>query len=197
MIDAADAVERLKQGGALSREELNSIKEQLSRSAPTDLYNLVRAFALAAPASPENVALVAKFLEESRDDWDLQGVVYALCHYWNLTKTYLGPLTELLPSVKWPTHSSSATAAFSALGAYVSETRDPTVCRDLLTILDEDLSMASSGNAQFSFEHLAACYAALDRAVRGKQAIIEQHKFKSVSDIRADVLSRAREIAKV
>ncbi len=43
MINAADAVDRLKQGGRLSHEELSSIKEQLSNDAPTDLYNLVRA----------------------------------------------------------------------------------------------------------------------------------------------------------
>ncbi|HBY64199.1 MAG TPA: hypothetical protein DEH78_30625 [Solibacterales bacterium] len=71
MIEAADAVERLKQRGRLSYKELNSIKKQLSSGAPTDLSNLVRALALAAPPSPENVALVAKVLEESQDDWDL------------------------------------------------------------------------------------------------------------------------------
>jgi hypothetical protein len=197
MIDAVDAVERLKQGGRLSHEELNSIKEQLSNDAPIDVYNLVRAWALAVPASPQNVALVARFFDQSQDEWDLKGVIYALCDYWNLTDRYLRELKELVQATKWPSYSNAAIAAFSALGAYVNETKDPATCRELLTILEDDLAMASCGDARFSFEHLAACYAALDRAVRGKQAIIERHKFKSVSGIRPDVLVRAGEIARL
>ncbi|MFN7933815.1 MAG: hypothetical protein U0R19_10830 [Bryobacteraceae bacterium] len=197
MIDAGDAVERLKGGGALSRQDLNDIKEQLSEQSPVDVYNLVRALALAAPASADNVALVARFLDESQDDWDLQGVIYALCHYWKLTGQYLGTLQGLLPPEKWRTHSSSATAAFSALGVYINETKDAAICRYLLEIMEQDLSMASSGDARFAFEHLAACYAALDRGVRGKPAVVEQHKFKALSDIRPEVVKQARVIAGV
>lgn len=97
-------------------------------------------------------------------------------------------LKELVHATKRPSYSNAAIAALGALGA--NEARDPATYRELLTILEDDVAMASRGGARFSFEHLAACYGALDRAVRKKPAIIWPHNFKPLSDIRPDVLVR-------
>jgi hypothetical protein len=197
--DPSDIVERLKKGGKIGREEIEFIRNRLRNLSPDDdLYSLVRAMGLGViTPSPEDIALVGKFFVVETDDWDLQGVIYALCDYWGLTEKYLDQLFSFSILENWGNYPSAAIAAISALGSYAYEKKDSRVFEKLLDLYDKDMELFNTGSSFFRNQHLQLIYKALDIGVRGKEALVDHIKDVRIpEDISEKVINASRRFVK-
>jgi hypothetical protein len=97
-----------------------------------------RALALSSPATDENVALVERFLSFETDDWNLGGIIYALCSYWKLTGNYIDFLMELTKQDNWEDYSDSIIRAFPEIGMYCYNYNNHEIIRKLVNRLIDD-----------------------------------------------------------
>lgn len=190
-----ECVEYIKQGGNLSQNELDSLREVLVSSCGCnhDIYDAARGFALAVEPMEENIVLVEKYLHDDTDDWNLQGVIYAL-GYWGIEERYIDKYLEFSGYHRWEHKDASVIASLSALGKYIYTHKDYIVLSVLfrrfmcaLKTVDHD--------KKYDKDYLSILYASLDRAVRGRDAQLANITgVKIPEDIDNNLLTRIEQL---
>lgn len=192
-IDPSKLVHRLKWGGVLTGDEIEALQQHLEDPAgPDRLYNVFRALALGAPATGRNVSLVERYLGPETDDYDLKGVIYALCKYWGLTERYIDQLLFYSRLDKWERYSEASIAALSALGDYLHRTQDPGLYSKLLERFDHGLSLWEESSPMFDGIYFESIYNALNQGIKGRAARLDAIGFEFPDDIEDSVVKEAR-----
>ena len=196
LIIPADLVNHLKDGGALKSHEVESVYEALlKREQDSDVHNLLRALAMSSPPIPAYRKLAEDVLRERREDWWVQGALYALCYEWNIVSPYLSELKELIQVSSWAQFSNSAITAFSILGKHLYVTQDPDLYRVILSLVDEDTKLGIGSSENYWQVHLEAALAALDEGIRGPESLINPMEIRTPLEIPSNLLKIARERA--
>lgn len=192
-----DLARRLKFGGKLSTAEREHVLNR-AKSIASDkkIHSLAMVFALSEPPTPENVALVAPLLTPNLDDYDLWGIILALCSYWNLTDVFQEQLFEIVTapnSIKELRQASSA--ALVELGELAYNTKSPNLFARLLELY----AAAEVSNDLFApyeqARRLEAVHKSIDVAVNGPRAIINYIDFRVPDDLNAELIKQARVLA--
>lgn len=192
-LDLHGLVSRLKKGGSLSRNELNTVRERLKEHAEgDDLYALARALSLGSPPATENVRLLEPFLTLATDDWGLHGVINALCLDWGLTSNYLDRLLEWASPPTWETHQSTAIAALSAIGAHLQSGDHRAAVSVLLQYLDSDSTAFETPATRRLY--VDQVWGALDLWLRGPVALVQPSRFDADSDLYKALLAKFQAI---
>ena len=193
-LDLPAIVTRLKNGGKLRRDELETVKRRIA-NAPSDddaLYHLARCLGLGAPPSNENVRLLEPLFSMSTEEWGLHGVIIALCIDWGLTRNYIGKLLEISGPRVWESHQSATISALSALGKYLQDRDDREVAAALLQYLEATSSSEAHLESAGLREYRNSVWHALDEWMRGRQAQIEPTNFDPDSEAFREVMDRSR-----
>ena len=196
-LNLSDLARHLKNGGQLSASERDAVKARIaSVTTDDDIHNLVRVFALSEWPTPENVALVAPLLSEKTEDYDLWGVILALCSYWHLTEQFIPQLLDLVSRPSWPHEFwQSGHSAFVEIGLHVHSTQSKSLLAQLIELFDE---ASLSNDVLEDWEKdgcLASAHEAIEIALNGSQAIVNYIDFKVPDDINLDLIQEAREKA--
>jgi hypothetical protein len=196
LIDAAEVVRRIKLGEKIDSHTMTEVRDTLRTNASRDVHHLARALALGAEPTESDIELLEGLLRLDLDSWSLQGVVYALCSYWQLTSRCLPFLCKLTEKEHWPGHHDAAAAAFASLGDHAHACGSHDVIAHLLNVYDEEIALYRTSDDSFDFEHLMACYSALAVAVKGPRARIGLLKIKRASDLSEEIVASARQMAR-
>lgn len=185
-IDPGLAINRIKDGGRITGEELRFVKSHLRDPlADDDIGQLAYLLALSSLPNEENVALLEQHLNRSDDNYDLPAIVSALCGRWGLTSNYLEFLLEIVDYDRQDEECAAASfQGLNALGAYLEETQDPNVYRKVLELVDRHLA---NSNDAGSNEHLRWAYGALVTGVSGRRAAM----FVSLGEFSREEIDRS------
>ena len=195
MVDASALARELKFGGTVGRQDLAEVIQRLRSSAiDEDAHNLLRVVGLACMPNEENVALVARFLEDDVDDYARQGAIYALCEYWNLASDHFKRLLELSSPSKWVTASASSMAALNAIGRALFNSPQQETFRTLLDWLEGEIS---SSRVEERSVYIESLHKAIDVAMHGPDASKSYIRKRYPRDIDQRLLLEARDFSRL
>jgi hypothetical protein len=96
MLNALQAVDRIRGGGRLSVDEVAEIRTRIGAAdLQDDLHNLVRALALDQQPNAADSQLIAHILHVPHE-YAAEGALFALCGYWGLYETCLPDLERFI-----------------------------------------------------------------------------------------------------
>lgn len=190
--DAQKIVSNLKSGTSIKRDELSFIRTSLKSPLPdSDIHHLCRALALSVTPNKDDIALVEQYLSDSYDEWDIQGVIYALCNYWKLTANYIDKLIVYVDLEQWEDSPSAAIAAIGVLGDYLYENKNPTVLKSLLTAYEQSIELHNKGLLNFNRIYADTIYQAINASIVGRQAALDAIGFRFPRDVNLEIIEKA------
>lgn len=180
--------DRIKAGERLAASDVNEIRKSLkTRTAATDVYDLLRALAASVPPTEPDVQIAEEVLREREDSYSVKGAIWALCHHWGMTAAYTIDLLDVAQPENWRTMSDAGIAALSELGW---REQDKSLYRDLLNLLRKDGELEDTGSDDFWPVHLECVVAALDQGLRGSDAYTDAMEIRSFQDIPNEFLQQ-------
>lgn len=180
MRDVSEIFRAQKHGGLPVTElELNAIRSSLRSNDPElDVHHAARVLALAGPPNNDDLALLIGRLSLSSEDWDLQGIIYALCIYWEKARDHLTFLLQLIEYETWSEFSSASIAAMSALSKYSFGENDAEIFCRIHTCFRDASGALENSPSDFLELYLAQLYRCLDVADRGPKANVDAIAFR-------------------
>ena len=170
----------------------DTMLEQLrDRNHETDVHNLLRELAIKPGTSSEVLRIAKEVLDKREDDWWVQGAIYALTSELSEASRISGELIPYIDANLWEEFSNSAIAAISALGQVLSEKQDADLYRIILAEIKGDLKRSEEDSSNFWPVHLECLVRALDRGIRGNEAILYPLKIRTSQDIPKSLMAEA------
>lgn len=148
-------ITHMRSGGSISKEDIEWIRINLRDPNNDNLHQFARGIGHATyPALPNDIKLVENILNRADDDYDMQGAVYALCSYWDLTPHYINSLLKYIELGQWEHFSSTAMAVFSAIGRYLYSHTDQEIAQKLFDNVKLDITLKSNNSDLYESIHL-------------------------------------------
>lgn len=177
-IDLSAIIQRLKSGGKALPGELAIVRRRLLHAGPhEDIYQLARVLALGANPSSDDIGILEPWLSLDTDDWNLKGVINALCIDWSLAPTYIEQLIKFSGPESWKSHQAACIAALSAIGLYLQTHDDRQAVGALFDILASMPELEVGRTAQIQEHYEQLIWQALDQWMRGREATIQPSQY--------------------
>lgn len=193
-----EIVRRLKEGGELSSDELTSLLRLLREPRQGgDICNAIRALGLGTKPAAEHVAAVERYLFPPASDENVAAAIFTLCQCWGMVERYLDNLRRLVTIESWEIYSDAGAVSFRVIGEYLSEEQHPSLYRDLIDLIDKDLSQTDTSEDNLRNQHLMAAYRAICVAIGGLEIRSKLWDIDSIDDIDKSILEEGRRRARV
>lgn len=173
----------------------SSIEELRNRTETTDVHNIIRNLARSPQASSEARVIAEQIIDSRENDWWVQGAIYALTDELNDASNVLDRLVPFLDANAWSEFSNSAIAAISAIGALLHKEQSGYIYRLLVDEIKKDIIRSEQRDDAFWPVHLESLVRALDRGLRGDEAILHPIKVRSASDVPEHLIKAGQERA--